>query len=476
MLVLLILVSLFSCAGTADKKDNEKDGSQGESSLQNGAFKAGYGIADITPELPIELNTNDKLTRVQEPIYATCVAVSDGENTVLLFTLDIKSIPDAQDKTVRELVSLWTKVPEENILFHATHNHSAPTPGVPSSSVAIAKWTQDFRYRVLDAAKDAIADLSDAKMLSGMAKTTNFAFVRRYIHEDGTFSGIHVKNKSTTKVVRHETEADDTAQIVRFVREDKKDILIANWQAHAAHAIETFRDAVSGDIPYHFREKLQQKDDDLLVALFFGASGNINLTVKIPSLDICGANYRKVGARLADAVYGELENLKEIDAGKINILSSYCVSPYRDVSKEQVENAKLVTAAGEPGSAEYEEMLVKYGFNSKYEVNTVISLGSRQGQNGRIMLRTIAFGDLAFAAVPYEMFDTNGMEVKSASPYKTTFILATTNGSHGYMPSEVAVKNGGYEVYTSNYKYGTAEKVVGELLEMLGKMKNEVTQ
>jgi hypothetical protein len=87
------------------------------------------------------------------------------------------------------------------------------------------------------------------------------------------------------------------------------------------------------------------------------------------------------------------------------------------------------------------------------------------------MLRTIAFGDLAFAAVPYEMFDTNGMEVKSASPYKTTFILATTNGSHGYMPSEIAVRNGGYEVYTSIYKYGTAEKIVGELLEMLGKMK-----
>jgi hypothetical protein len=337
--------------------------------------------------------------------------------------------------------------------------------------VAISKWTQNFRYRVLDAAKDAIADLSDAKMLSGTAKTTNFAFVRRYIHEDGTFSGIHVKNVSSTKIVRHETEADDTVQIVRFVREDKKDILIANWQAHAAHAIETFRDAVSGEIPYHFRDKLLQKDDDLLVALFFGASGNINLTVRIPSLDICNANYVKTGARLGDAVLAELENLKETEAGKITVLSQYYVAPYRTVDGERVEDAKLVAAAGEHDSAEYNEMMVKYGFNSRYEVSTLISLGNNQGKNGKIMLRTIAFGDLTFAAVPYEMFDTNGMEVKSASPYKTTFILATTNGSHGYMPSEIAVRNGGYEVYTSIYKYGTAEKIVGELLEMLGKMK-----
>lgn len=469
-LVLIVLVSLFSCGERADNGEN--DGSQGADKAKSGGFKAGYGIADITPDLPIELNTNERLTRVEEPIYATCVALNDGDNTVLLFSLDIKSIPDAQDRTLRELVSGRTGVPAENILLHATHNHSAPTPGVPSSSSAIVKWTSLFRGQVIEAAVAAIADLSSAKMLSGVAKTTNYAFVRRYIHEDGSFSGIHVKNTSPTKIVAHESEADDTVQIVRFVREDKKDILIANWQAHAAHAIIKYRDAVAGDIPYHFRKRIEEKNDDLLVALFFGASGNINLTPKIQSRNMFNADYVKVGTFLAAEVCEQLENLREMETGKISVLSAYCVSPYREVSKEEVERAELALAAGEPGSAEYEEALVKYGFNSRYEVNTVISLSNRQGKNGEILLRTIAVGDLAFAAVPYEMFDTNGMEVKSNSPYKMTFILATTNGSQGYMPSAIAVPNGGYEVYTSSYKYGTAEKVVGKLLDMLDEMKN----
>ena len=470
VLVFFALMSLFSCAKKPDDKEN--DGSQGTETVLRGVLRAGYGIADITPDLPIELNTNELLTRVEEPIYATCIALNDGENTVLLFSLDIKSIPDGQDKTLRELVSRRTGVPAENILLHATHNHSAPTPGVPSTSSAIVKWTSLFRSQAIEAAVAAIADLSSAKMLSGVAKTTNYAFVRRYIHEDGSFSGIHVKNVSQTKIVAHETEADDTVQIVRFVRDGKKDILIANWQAHAAHAIIKYGDAVAGDIPYHFRKRIEEKDDDLLAALFFGASGNINLTPKIQSRNMCNADYVKVGTFLAATVYDQLEELSEMKTDRISVLSSYCVAPYRDVSSEEVERAELVLAAGEPGSAEYEEALVKYGFNSRYEVSTVISLSERQGKNGEIMLRTIAVGDLAFAAVPYEMFDTNGMEVKTGSPYKMTFILATTNGSQGYMPSAIAVPNGGYEVYTSSYKYGTAEKVVGKLLEMLNEMKN----
>ena len=70
------------------------------------------------------------------------------------------------------------------------------------------------------------------------------------------------------------------------------------------------------------------------------------------------------------------------------------------------------------------------------------------------------------------MFDTNGMEVKEGSPCKMTFILGTTGGASGYVPSALAVKNGGYEVYSSNFTYGTAEAVVAELLQMLKRLKN----
>ena len=65
------------------------------------------------------------------------------------------------------------------------------------------------------------------------------------------------------------------------------------------------------------------------------------------------------------------------------------------------------------------------------------------------------------------MFDTNGVELREASPFKVTIVLTACGGSWGYVPSALAVPNGGYEVYTTQWVFGTAEKVVEELVEML---------
>ena len=78
-------------------------------------------------------------------------------------------------------------------------------------------------------------------------------------------------------------------------------------------------------------------------------------------------------------------------------------------------------------------------------------------------------GDLAFVSAPFEMFDTTGMYIKENSPYEMTFIMTCTNGSFGYVPSENAFVNGGYEVYTSRFVKGTAEKAADILLELIKK-------
>ena len=65
------------------------------------------------------------------------------------------------------------------------------------------------------------------------------------------------------------------------------------------------------------------------------------------------------------------------------------------------------------------------------------------------------------------MFDTNGMEVKQASPFKMTFMCAYTNGGNGYIPSSYAFSRGGYEVDTTRYVQGTGEALANELIRLL---------
>ena len=453
-------------ANTDENTDEDSQKIPDESEKQ--IFKAGYSRKDISPKEAIYLSEGSYMTDVIDPIYATCIAVYDGETTVLIYTVDVKNIDASQSEKIRMKISKATGIPEGNIMISSTHNHSAPTPGVPAKDVVNSAWTLSIVHKeMVNAGKEAIADLADAEMYVGTAKTTGMAFVRRYILADGTYSGIHNGNKSTAPVVAYESEADDTMQIVRFAREEKKDIVIANWQAHVAHAIGKYPHSITADL-VGFARKNAEMGGDVLFALYIGASGNINLTAKVPGTKKYNSHI-DVGRTLGLLVRESLDDLKKIETGKIKVSYKDCEVKILKDDAETIRKAKEVREY-EEGSNEYKAMLDKYGFASKYEVNSIIGRNNA-GETGSFYIAAIAFGDLSFVSVPYEMFDTNGMQVKEGSPFEMTFVLTNAGGSFAYIPSAEAVPHGGYEVYKTSYAYGTAEQIVGELLSMLGEFK-----
>ena len=83
-------------------------------------------------------------------------------------------------------------------------------------------------------------------------------------------------------------------------------------------------------------------------------------------------------------------------------------------------------------------------------------------------VRAAVFGNIGFVAVPYEMFDTEGMTLKKESPCDVTFVMTVANGHSGYMPSSYAFDYiNCYEVRSSRYVRGTTEAFVEVLLENL---------
>ena len=86
-------------------------------------------------------------------------------------------------------------------------------------------------------------------------------------------------------------------------------------------------------------------------------------------------------------------------------------------------------------------------------------------------ISALAIGEIGFVAAPYEMFDTNGMQIKEKSPYTMTFVCAYSCGRYGYIPSSIAWEVGGYEVDTCKYVKGTGEILVDEFTGLLTQMK-----
>ena len=96
-----------------------------------------------------------------------------------------------------------------------------------------------------------------------------------------------------------------------------------------------------------------------------------------------------------------------------------------------------------------------------------VGLRSKMPAYQEISLYAISLGDLAFVTVPFEMFDTNGMQIKERSPFSTTFVLSCSNNSLSYLPSDLAFQHGGYAVDVTLFVRGTAEALVESYVGML---------
>ena len=116
--------------------------------------------------------------------------------------------------------------------------------------------------------------------------------------------------------------------------------------------------------------------------------------------------------------------------------------------------------------------------------STAIVNKAQAGPTRDMVISVITFGDVAFTVHPYEMFDTNGMELRSGSvgnenydaddqlenPFAMTFIATMGNGTHGYVPSRLGFTNGGYSTDITKFAPGTGEQLVGDYLRLLNEL------
>ena len=111
-----------------------------------------------------------------------------------------------------------------------------------------------------------------------------------------------------------------------------------------------------------------------------------------------------------------------------------------------------------------------YGIHSAYHA---MFIQRKAGMSGTLEFTLSAgcAGDLGFAFLPYEVFDTNGKYIKEQSPFAMTFILECANGHNTYIPFALGFEHGCYEADNCNFQPGTAEKAADTALKLLKKLK-----
>ena len=431
-------------------------------------LSVGFGRVDISPTESVPLrgygySSGRMSKKIQEPLLATCIALTDSsDNTVLLFTVDLTNAYTEVMDAARLLISQNTGIPVDAIMVSCTHTHSAPDL-LNENEASIPRYIEMFKTAMLAAAVAALEDRAPAKVYTASTATKNLNFVRRYLLENGTYAGDNFGNFNSAPIVGHETEADNQLQLVRLQRSGKKEVILANFQTHPHRVGNTT--AVSADLIAPFRDKLESTLD-CYVAYFTGSSGNINPTSRIAEENVT-ANYTQQGQALADYALAAYETFQEVPVSAVKITKTIFQGKV-DHSMDHIaaECKQAVDWYLATGSKSVYTPLTNYGVRSIYHANA-IALRSAMAPIENINLYAISLGQLAFVTVPFEMFDTNGMQIKEGSPFDMTFVLTCANNNLNYLPSELAWQHGGYAVDATLFQRHTDEELVASYLSML---------
>lgn len=460
--ILIFTLSLSLCAcGASNQKETAPAQETASSSLQ-----VGFSKVDITPEysVPMSGSAVKRLSAGKlDFLFTTCVAISDGENTALIFSTDIQN---AYSPTAgwRKAVSRKTGIDEDRIMMCFTHTHSAPDTN--NADPVIAKYNTTVSDKMCQAATEAIADLSPALAYTTTTQAKNLNFVRRYIMKDESLCGDNF-GSTASGYDRHETVADNTLQLIKFTRESGKDIIMANFQTHSNYTLKGSQ--LSSDVAGAFRDALEKESASNVIYLN-GASGNINPISRMENENVVSSHI-EWGNKLAQYAMNAATDYTPAKLSTVKT-TQLLFTVETNHSEDHLYNqaSQISNYFSQTGdSAGTAQMCKEAGISSIYHANSIVSNKGR-AETMNIEIDVFAIGDISFIFAPVEMFDTNGMYIKDESPFGTTFICCYANQCLGYMPSALGYENSGYEVVTSMFAPGTAEKVADKYLELLNQL------
>lgn len=428
---------------------------------QNGLL-AGFAKIDITPDFPVGLagynNQDQRISKgVAEPIYITCIALTHAPETILIFTMDTVSMSHEAAELIREAVREATGIPGEKIFCAATHSHSCPAfLGVNSDENRAMVLP-----RAAEAAKQALADRAPAKIFGKKVNFPGMNSVRHVVLENGNVA-MWDWQKQNSPFVRYAEETDDEMVLVKFAREEKKDILLVNWQGHPDCSKQIGFELIAPSFVGPLRDTLAA-GSGMEVAYFTGGDGNVIIESIVPEHKH-HLNWRRYGVRMASLALEALEDMEPVEASGIKTVRATVQVEY-DHTKDhlQAQAQEVYDLWKATDKATGDKLGEKYGFSSVYQASVILSRAQKP-ETEAMEVNAFRIGDIGFTTGTYEMYASSGMQVKARSPFKYTMVLT---GNWIYLPDEQAFKNRCYETDMSFFLRGAAEKMVDKYAQLL---------
>jgi len=385
----------------------------------------GSARVDITPAKPVLMSGYEArktpFTGIHDPLFASALYFCERDTSVLLITSDLIGFRGEFVDALKARISSAISIPPGNIMLTAVHNHGGPAIKADEDEVPgpNEEYIQVLMDKLVGLSVEASKKGVPFRMGTGKGNC-RMNINRRAVFADGTvWLGRNPDGP-----------CDHEVGVVKF--EDLSGALLAvlvNWPCHGTVSGQD-NYQITGDWPGAAARTLKDRvGKDVVVAVTAGASGDIN------------------------PIYGPGTDFDEIEAVGYHV-GSEAAKTLASVETYPVHSLQAAgTAMKFPGKKACPDRLPRASYES--------------GPDVEVRLTAVKIGDLVLCGVSGELMNEIGLEIKKKSPFSGTFIVTHCNGSSGYICTDKAFSEGGYEVQVTRIMPGAEGPLVTSFLELI---------
>ncbi len=410
-------------------------------------LQAGWSRIDITPPVGVDLcgfgGRPGPSEGIHDRLLAKALCLSDGRATVALITADLIGLDTGTVAKVRRRAQNLLGAQCPALMVACSHTHSGPsTPCLPFLGRPDPAYMAELTGKLGRLVVEACTARDEARI--GFGRTD----VQVGINRRQRVEGGHI--------VLGRSETGPTAPYVDVLRVETK-AGCAVLFSHAAHPVTLGGDnlLVSADWAGYAQRFAEEALGEGSLAMFGqGCCGDINSDPR-GTFEVAEAQGRAVAA----AVAGIVPSIALVPDGKVNAASALVDLPLQDPPAPAEARAVLAAAERDrdanAATDNYGNRLTRQGFVEWAERLVGLAEAGATGLTLPYEIQALRVGESAIVGLSGEVFVAYQHRIKACSPFAHTLVLAYANGNPGYVPTEEAFPQGGYEVDSAIKCYGT---------------------
>ncbi len=406
---------------------------------ESAVFEAGFGKVKITPPIGTSLAGffHDRVSKsVRDDLYARAVVLREAKTAIALVSLDMLCVDGDFVDHAKALIQGATGIMPEAVMISATHTHTGPEVRRVGNKVARAEdWRAELHRWIADAVIQAYERLEPVTLRPGSIETEGYVHNRLFRLNDGTEQMGRWVN--TEKILGPAGPVDPELQTLSFIGV-KGNVLgmIVNFGMHGGPTVAGGEaDFISADWPGELTRHISLLYGEDTVGMFLlGPCGD---TWPLPYHDSLRPQNGpekavSIGRGLAGAA-ASADEVAEPETSKVLAFLTRNVSvPYYTRTPEimaEVAELKKREHLDAP-EAYFVKAVEEWPFDSKI---------------CDVPLQAFRIGELALVAIPSQIFNTIGQEMKHWSPARQTMIVELANTRvTSYVPTADQVERGAY--------------------------------